>query len=77
MKFVDTEYYNEWVDFFAEGYDIYSINNFVNTEIKCENYFSFKDEEKEKNSQNLQNFPTESKKEENVLKIENINNNFV
>lgn len=74
MKFVDTEYYNEWVDYFAEGYDIYSINNFVNTEIKCENYFSFKDDEKEKNSQNLQIFPTESKKEENVLKIENINN---
>lgn len=74
MNFADTEHYNEWIDYFAEGYDIYSINNFVNTEIKFENSFSFKEDEKEKKSQNLQILSEEPKRVENMPKIENINN---
>ena len=32
--------FNEWVDFFQEGYDIYSLNNEIDIKNTNENYFS-------------------------------------
>ena len=54
--------FNEWVDFFQEGYDIYSLNNEIDIKNTSENYFSFKDDKVAK----------ETKKENFV--IETINN---
>lgn len=54
--------FNEWVDFFQEGYDIYSLNNEIDIQNTNENYFSFKDDKVAK----------ETKKENFV--IETINN---
>ena len=51
--------FNEWVDFFQEGYDIYSLNNEIDIKNTNENYFSFKD--------------TKETKKENFV-IETINN---
>ena len=54
--------FNEWVDFFQEGYDIYSLNNEIDIKNTNENYFSFKDDK-----------VTKETKKENFV-IETINN---